>query len=105
LGLKGEIHARVLLQGVSDGSLGDVIRSADVLRRVCSLSTLELIDETLPLLDGEYLERDTTVRGELYRILLPKLTSRDPQERRTALRALRIGLAAIEGKNIFNTTE
>jgi hypothetical protein len=65
LGLKGEIHARVLLQGVSDGSLGDVIRSADVLRRDCSLSTLELIDETLPLLDGEYLERDTTVRGEL----------------------------------------
>ena len=69
-----------------------------------SVEYLELMDRTLPYIDGEYLERDTTLRGELYRTLLPKLTSENADERRLATRALRIGLAAIDGKNIFDTS-
>lgn len=60
---------------------------------------LELIDRTVPNYDARYLEKDLTVRGELYRSLLPKLTSGTPEERATAARALRMGLAALEGND------
>ena len=66
---------------------------------------LEIVDDTMPFLDGEYLERDATLRGELYRTLLPKLRSEDGNERRLATKALRIGLAAIDGKSIFGVSE
>jgi hypothetical protein len=66
---------------------------------------IEIIDDTMPAIDGEYLARDTTLRGELYRTLLPKLSSEDGNERKLAARALRIGLAAIDGKNIFGVSE
>lgn len=63
------------------------------------IASLEIKDSTLALPDGEYLERDVTLKGELYRTLRPRLISDDLYERRLALRALSIGLAAIEGKN------
>ena len=66
---------------------------------------LNHIIETLPQMDGDYLERDTTLRGELYRTLLPKLTSENADERRLASRALRIGLAAIDGRSVFGADE
>ena len=61
--------------------------------------TLELRDHTLCLPDKAYLEKDTTLRGEFYRSLLPELMSDDVDERLRALRALKIGLAAIDGKD------
>lgn len=101
-----EKHLRVRLGGVADDALlRDICGRAQELCESCGLAELEFIDETMPLLDGEYLERDTTLRGELYRILLPKLTSADETERRTALRALRIGIAAIDGRSVFTTSE
>ena len=63
------------------------------------IASLELTDGTLCLPDAGFLERDTTLRGELYRALRGKLTSDETAERRCALRALRIGLAAIDGRN------
>lgn len=100
----GEKHLRIRLGGVADDALlKDIYGRAEELRESQGLAELEFIDETMPLLDGEYLERDTTLRGELYRILLPKLSSADEAERRTAIRALRIGIAAIDGRSIFNT--
>lgn len=65
-----------------------------------ALRTLKVKNNTLPVLSGEDLEKDITLRGELYRTLLPKLESSDPTERRTAAAALRIGLFAIDGKNL-----
>jgi len=65
------------------------------------LAYLEVRNDTLPIPSSEYLEKDLTIRGELYRMLLPMLTSENHAERRKALRALRIGLAAIEGKSLF----
>ena len=64
------------------------------------LRALKIKNDTLPVLSGEGLEKDITLRGELYRTLLPKLESDDPTERRTAAAALRIGLFAIDGKNL-----
>ena len=61
--------------------------------------SIELRDNTLCMPEGAYLEKDTTLRGEFYRSLLPSLMGDDPEERSRALRALKIGLAAIDGKD------
>ena len=53
---------------------------------------------TLPLMDGGALAEDMTVRGELYRTLLPMMQNGSPEERRTAASALRIGLRALDGR-------
>ncbi|MBE6707345.1 MAG: DNA repair exonuclease [Ruminococcaceae bacterium] len=66
------------------------------------LLSLELRDNTLSLPEGAYLEKDTTLRGEFYRSLLPQLISEDGKERSLALRALKIGLAAIDGKDFID---
>ncbi len=66
------------------------------------LYALELVDKTLPTYDTAFLEKDLSVRGELYRYLLPRLTEGTPEERATAIRALRMGLAALEGNDITN---
>ena len=64
-----------------------------------TFSSFDVVNATLALPDGGYLEKDVTLRGELYRTLRPKLFSDDSAERSRALRALQIGLLAIEGKN------
>ncbi len=63
------------------------------------LCSLGLIDSTLCLPDKSFLEKDTSLRGEFYRSLRPELYCEDASRRRLALRALRIGLAAIDGKD------
>ena len=101
-----EVNLRVWLCGrIDEAAVSYVFAKRDEIEARCHLEYLELIDRTLPCIDGEYLERDTTLRGELYRTLLPRLTSEDANERRLATRALRIGLAAIDGKNIFGASE
>lgn len=66
------------------------------------LEYLEIVDYTLPVYDGKYLEKDVTIRGEVYRALLPKLSSADKNEKRQALLALKIALAAIDSNNVFD---
>lgn len=61
---------------------------------------LELVDRTTPTFDAKHLEKDMSVRGELYRSLLPYLTSGTKEERATAARALRMGMAALSGEDI-----
>lgn len=55
-------------------------------------------DETVPLLDGTALSMDMSLRGAFYRALLPSLQSENATVRRTAAKALRIGFAALDGK-------
>lgn len=100
------VHLRITLCGRADeGAVRHAMASVESIRADSKLAYLEIDDETMPYLDGAYLERDATLRGELYRILLPKLTGADRRERRIALKALKIGLAAIDGKNIFSAGE
>ena len=63
-----------------------------------NLLSLKITDNTFCLPDRASLEKDTSLRGEFYRELRDKLTSEDKTERALALRALKIGLAAIDGK-------
>jgi len=99
-------HLRITLTGISQTVSEVELKSlAENIKTALGVEYVEIEDETLPLLDGEYLERDTTLRGELYRTLKPKLLSEDNTERKKAIRALQIGLAAIDGKNIFGFYE
>lgn len=95
-------YVRLTLSGIAEESeLYELLSNCDAIRDIIGVAHLEFINMTMPLLDVEYLERDATLRGELYRVLRPKLTSSDRSEREVALQALKIGLAAIDEKNIF----
>ena len=60
----------------------------------------EMIDKTMPLYNTEHFLRDMSVAGEIYRGLLPKLKSDSEEERLIAARAFRVGLAALENRDI-----
>lgn len=64
------------------------------------LYSFELVDKTLPLYGTKSLKRDMTVKGELFRQLLPMLESADEEERLLGARAFREGLAALENREI-----
>ena len=90
-------YLRLILCGAFDG--GELYDIGAIEKKFSDrLSFLEIKDETIPVPSAEYLERDMTIRGELYRILLPMLNSEDRAERAKAVRALSIGLSAIDGK-------
>ncbi len=61
------------------------------------LAYVEVVDETSPLFDYDYLAADPTIRGAYFRQLLPKLRSIDPREREVAALALRCGLSVLGG--------
>ncbi len=91
-----KLGKNVILRLTLTGSCapGLTVREDELAERVFSL---DLRDETSPTFDGALLEQDLTLRGALYRILLPELTSEDPEVRRTAADALRCGLTALDG--------
>ena len=92
-----ETSLRVVLGGTVSPDL--TLPSLDA--ESVGLTLLQIEDETLPLLDTDYLEADVSLKGALYRQLLPKLSSDDERERRVAAEALRIGLCALEGKSFI----
>ena len=63
---------------------------------------LELRDETLPVFSSEALKDDLSLKGALFRELLPKLESDDPEVRKTAAEALRYCLAALSGSDVID---
>ena len=64
------------------------------------LYSFDIIDKTMPLFGTEPFKRDMTVKGEIFRKLLPMLESEDESERLIAARAFREGLAALENREI-----
>ena len=67
---------------------------------VFGLYHFELCDKTLPLYGTESMKRDMSVKGELFRTLLPLLESEDEEQRLVAARAFREGLAALENRSM-----
>ena len=61
---------------------------------------IEVENCTLPLLDFGELENDISIKGAVFRELLPKLESDDEAERKIASMALKYALAALEGNEI-----
>ncbi len=78
----------------------DLSRIESLKNDLHGLFMLEVEDKTLPLFDDVHLSEDMTVRGELYRYLLPILKEGDVREREVASMALKYGLAALERLNI-----
>lgn len=64
------------------------------------LYSFEMKDKTIPLYGTDPFKRDMSVKGELFRQLLPMLQSDDEDERLLAARAFREGLAALENREI-----
>ena len=98
-------YLRLVLTGTADPQSIKTIKMENVIediRESAELEYLEIEDSTLPLYDGKYLEKDVTVRGEIYRMLLPSLTSADANERKKAMTALKIALSAIDGNSVFD---
>ncbi|MBR5011955.1 MAG: hypothetical protein IKY12_05290, partial [Clostridia bacterium] len=92
-----ETLLRVTLYGAVSPSLDNLARLESAVR---GLFLLEIDDKTSPTFDGDVLEKDMTMRGELYRELLPLLEGGTAEERAVAREALKIGLAALEGRSI-----
>lgn len=100
-GYGAETALRIILEG---GIPIGFRPSLGALAKIClgGLDALELKDKTIPGVGVDELECDMTLRGALYRTLAPKLSSGDEYERAVAAEALRAGLAAIDGRAIFN---
>lgn len=64
------------------------------------LVSIEIRDMTLPAANIDSLRADKTIKGEFYRALYSGLVSEDAATREKTALALRIGLAAIEGRRI-----
>lgn len=99
-GYGADTSLRVILEG--ELSPETALSPQSILRRCGGgLEHLELRNRTLPILDAAYLEKDMTLRGALYRELLPLLSGEDETLRRRAADALRAGLSAIDGRAIL----
>ena len=64
------------------------------------LYSFDMVDKTLPLYGTEHFKRDMSVAGEIFRRMYPMLTSPNENDRLTAARAFRVGLAALENREI-----
>lgn len=93
--------SETILRAIFEGSVAPSLSGIESLAaQFENLFMLEVIDKTLPVFDGGKLAQDMTVRGELYRYLLPVLSEGSAREREVASMALRYGLAALDGINI-----
>ena len=87
---------RVLLMGAvpSDYAIDEERLASTPLAE--GLGLLQVKNHTVANFDLEYLKTDITIKGELYRQLLPALESADENERREASLALKFALAALD---------
>lgn len=60
----------------------------------------DIVDKTLPLYGTDYLRRDMSVKGDVFRQLLPILERGNEEEQLLAARAFREALAALENREI-----
>ncbi len=101
LSVRENCDENVSLKVYLDGSIPpDYIPNLAQIESLAALSlcSLKLRDRTSPVFGAEYLADDMTIKGELYRSLLPRLSSADESERALAADALRIGLLALDGR-------
>ena len=95
---RGLTFVRLELCGIFSGD-EDIDVSAIESLTTEGIADLQITDATLCLPDKAQLEKDTSLKGEFYRSLRQELYSEDASRRRLALRALRIGLSAIDGRD------
>lgn len=93
-----ETVVRIILKGELPMTYSPMVGAIEKLLR--SPCRVEIRDCTLPIYDASYLEKDMTVKGEFYRMILPMLSNGTAEEKQTAALALRYGLCAMSGQDI-----
>jgi DNA repair exonuclease SbcCD nuclease subunit len=68
--------------------------------RLSDLLLLQIKNESTSNFDLDYLEKDMSVRGEVYRRLMPLLNSEDENERAKASLALKFALSALDKREL-----
>ena len=71
-----------------------------LISNLSELGVTELLDNTYCLSDLSELKNDYSIRGEFYRQIEPMLSSDDPKTRKRALKALHLGLSALNGAEL-----
>ncbi len=90
---------RVVLRGeVGSACMPDTVA---ISRLGAQYALFEVRDETLPLYDKASLAKDPTLRGAFYRAMQKRLASEDDATRAVAAEALRLGLAALSGRELL----
>lgn len=89
---------RITLKGTVNG--GFVVSPMDFGESNALPYRIEIIDKTQPALQISALEQENTVRGLFYRLAMEKLNTSSKEEKETVNRAIKIGLAALEGRDI-----
>lgn len=104
-GFDADTALRVIIFGAVNSSYTPSKHRIEADAGLPHLAMIEVKDETSPVLDLEYLEKDKTLRGEFYRQLLPMLNSADVRERKCASLALKYGLASLDRREIAVMSE
>lgn len=97
-GFGEDVFLRITLTGNVDPGLS--IDTEALVAMGNDLAHLEVRDATVPTWNASALQNDQGMRGEIYRLLLPKLESTDPAERETGRSALRFAMAALSGEEL-----
>ncbi len=108
--LEKEIFTRIAKNGYGEETVLRVIYTGCVSPEtlpVChrdggrfGVYALHIRDESLPTKNAAYLEKEDSVVGALYRALLPRMREEGIDARMQAVRAFRMGYAALLGKDI-----
>ena len=81
-------------------AMADMVNAAAIRALLPAPYALEVKDNTLPLYGAEVLKKEGTLLGAFYRKLEPVLVSENPEERETAILALKYGLKALNGREL-----
>ena len=95
-----KVALRVVLVGAvpSDYSMDE--KAIENAPELSFLALVKIKNKCVANFDLEYLKTDMTVRGEVYRSLLPMLESSDADERKKASMALKFALSALDKREI-----
>ncbi len=92
-----ETALRVILEGYTSPRFS---ASRNLDSEAFGLYYFDIVDKTVPLYGTEPLKRDMSVRGEVFRTLLPLMESENEEERLVASMAFREALAALENREV-----
>ncbi|MFA5562147.1 MAG: hypothetical protein WDA00_05855 [Eubacteriales bacterium] len=109
--LSGAISALIAAQGYGTETALHVQLEGTVPPGLClppqvppepfGVAALFLSDKTLPLAEQTRFARDMSIRGEVYRTLLPRIEAGTGRERERAAQSLKIAFSALDNRDIF----
>ena len=94
------VALRVILEGSVPSDYVPNVKRMESLTEELGLLLLQVKNECVSNFDLDYLEEDMSVRGEVYRRLLPLLNSADEGERAKGSLALRFALASLDKREL-----